>query len=125
MKAYIVEATDFSPEVILDPENNTFEISGISRPENANDFYEPIVKWLEDYLKAPNQKTQVKFNFDYFNTSSLKYFLMILSKFKEISETDSELKIDWCYDREDESMLEAGKSLEELSELEFDFVVNK
>ncbi len=125
MKAYTVEATDFSPRVLMDPANNIFELSGISRPENANDFYEPIVQWLEEYVQAPNQMTEIKFNFDYFNTSSLKYFLMILSKFKEITETDSELKIDWYYDKEDESMLEAGKSLEELSELEFDFIVNE
>jgi hypothetical protein len=125
MKAYRVEATDFSPEVILDPKNNTFEISGISRPENANEFYEPIVGWLEKYINDPNKLTEFKFRFDYFNTSSLKFFLMILSKCKEINESDAELVIKWYHDSEDESMLEAGKSLEELSELKFDFVVNE
>ncbi len=123
MKAYNVEATDFSPKVVLDPENNIFEISGISRPENANDFYEPIVQWLNIYIQNPNEVTRVKFNFDYFNTSSLKYFLMILSKFREITDSNAELEIIWYYDKVDESMFEAGKSLEELSELEFDFVV--
>ena len=123
MKAYNVEATDFSPRVNLDPENNIFEISGISRPENANDFYEPIVQWLNIYIQNPNEVTRVKFNFDYFNTSSLKYFLMILSKFREITDSNAKLEIIWYYDKVDESMFEAGKSLEELSELEFDFVV--
>ncbi len=125
MKPYIVEATDFSPKVTLDPGNDVFEISGISRPENANDFYEPIVQWLNEYVQDPNEMTKIKFHFDYFNTSSLKYFLMILSKFKEITDKEGELKINWFYDTEDESMLEAGKSLEELSELEFDFHVNE
>ena len=123
MKAYNVEATDFSPKVVLDPENNIFEISGISRPENANDFYEPIVQWLNIYIQNPNEVTRVKFNFDYFNTSSLKYFLMILSKFREITDSNAKLEIIWYYDKVDESMFEAGKSLEELSELEFDFIV--
>ncbi len=123
MKAYNVEATDFSPKVVLDPENNIFEISGISRPENANDFYEPIVQWLNIYIQNPNEVTRVKFNFDYFNTSSLKYFLMILSKFREITDSNAKLEIIWYYDKVDESMFEAGKSLEELSELEFNFVV--
>ena len=125
MKAYRVEATDFSPEVILDPKNNTFVISGISRPENANEFYEPIVNWLDKYINNPNELTEFKFRFDYFNTSSLKFFLMILSKCKEIRETDAEISIKWYHDPEDESMLEAGKSLEELSELKFDFVTNE
>lgn len=124
MKAYNVEATDFSPKVIMDPDNDIFEISGISRPENANDFYEPIVEWLNEYVQNPNEVTKVKFSFDYFNTSSLKYFLMILSKFKEITDKDAKLEIRWYYDKVDESMFEAGKSLEELSELEFNFVTN-
>jgi len=121
MKVYTVEATDFSPRVILNPQKKIFEISG---PENANEFYEPIVKWLDEYIKNPNQLTEFKFRFDYFNTSSLKYFLMILSKCKDLIESDAALKIKWYYDLEDESMFEAGKSLEELSELKFDFVVN-
>ena len=125
MKLYTVEATDFSPEVVLDPKNNIFEVSGISRPENANEFYEPIVIWLDEYVKNPNKHTEFKFRFDYFNTSSLKFFLMILSKCKEITESDSTLSIKWFHDVEDESMLEAGKSLEELSELKFDFVINE
>lgn len=125
MKSYAVEATDFSPEVVLDPKKNTFEISGISRPENANEFYEPIVIWLDEYVKNPNEHTEFRFRFDYFNTSSLKFFLMILSKCKEITESDSTLSIKWFHDVEDESMLEAGKSLEELSELKFDFVINE
>ena len=65
MKLYTVEATDFSPEVILDQKKNTFEISGISRPENANEFYEPIVIWLDEYVKNPNKRTEFKFRFDY------------------------------------------------------------
>ncbi len=125
MKPYKVEATDFSPKVILDPKNNTFEISGISRPENANEFYEPIVNWLDKYIGNPNELTELKFRFDYFNTSSLKFFLMILSKCKEITESDAKISIKWYHDEEDESMFEAGKSLEELSELTFDFVTNK
>lgn len=125
MKSYAVEATDFSPEVVLDSKKNTFEISGISRPENANEFYEPIVIWLDEYVKNPNEHTEFRFRFDYFNTSSLKFFLMILSKCKEITESDSTLSIKWFHDVEDESMLEAGKSLEELSELKFDFVINE
>jgi hypothetical protein len=124
MKAYIVEATDFSPRVVLNPQKKIFEISGISRPENANEFYEPVVKWLDEYIKNPNQLTEFIFRFDYFNTSSLKYFLMILSKCKDLKEANAEIKIKWYYDHEDESMLEAGRSLEELSELKFDFIEN-
>ena len=121
MKAFKVEATEFTPMVNFDKEKSLFIVSGVSRPENANEFYEPVIDWLKNYKDDPLNKTDIDFQFDYFNTSSLKYFLIILSQFKEIEESGKEVGINWYYDEEDESMLEAGKNLEELSELHFDF----
>ena len=125
MKSLKIEPTKFTPKIVFDPSNNVFHISGFSLPEDVSGFYTPVLKWLDEYIKNPNQLTEFKFRFDYFNTSSLKYFLMILSKCKDLKEADAEIKIKWYYDHEDESMLEAGKSLEELSELKFDFIENE
>ena len=121
MKAFKVEATEFTPMVNFDKEKSIFIVSGVSRPENANEFYEPVIDWLKNYKDDPLNKTAIDFQFDYFNTSSLKYFLIILSQFKDIEESGKAVGINWYYDEEDESMLEAGKNLEELSELRFDF----
>lgn len=121
MKALKVEATEFTPGISFDLENTPFLISGVSRPENANEFYEPVIEWLKSYKRNPLKTTDINFRFDYFNTSSLKYFLIILSQFKEIVDSGSNVNINWYYDEEDESMLEAGKNLEELSELGFSY----
>ncbi len=123
MKAFKVEATEFTPMVNFDKEKTTFIVSGVSRPENANEFYEPVIDWLKDYKNDPLEITIIDFQFDYFNTSSLKYFLIILSQFKDIEEQGKDVRISWYYDEEDESMLEAGKNLEELSELHFNFKI--
>lgn len=119
MKLLKVTGTDFTPDISFDPEKGNFSISGVSRPENASEFYEPVIAWLNNYITDPVEKTVVEIKFDYFNTSSLKYFLILLSTLKEIEENGKELEINWHYDDEDESMLEAGKNLEELSELQF------
>lgn len=121
MRALKVEGTEFTPDISFDGEKGIFSMSGVSRPENANEFYEPVIKWLNDYIDGPADNTSVNIRFDYFNTSSLKYFLIILSSLKEISDNGKKLEIVWWYDSEDESMLEAGKNLEELSELEFKY----
>ncbi|MBN2610234.1 MAG: DUF1987 domain-containing protein [Bacteroidales bacterium] len=121
MKAFKVEATEFTPRVNLDRDNIPFSISGVSRPENASEFYEPLIEWLKGYKNNPLDITRVDFHFDYFNTSSLKYFLIILSQFKDIEDAGKDVRITWYYDEEDDSMLEAGKNLEELSELHFNF----
>lgn len=122
MESLYVEATEFTPRISFNPNNQPFEITGVSRPENASEFYEPIVKWLDNYADNPLKETTINFIFDYFNTSSLKYFLIILSKFKEIAEKGNKVTINWFYNEEDDSMYEAGKNLEELSELQFNFI---
>ena len=121
MKALKVEATEFTPKIHFDTDNLPFLVSGVSRPENANEFYEPIIDWLRLYKENPLITTDIDFQFDYFNTSSLKYFLIILSQFKEIVDSGKKVRISWYYDEEDDSMLEAGRNLEELSELNFRF----
>ena len=118
-----IEATEFTPMVNFDKENTLFIFAGVSRPENASEFYEPVIEWLKNYKNDPLEITKIDFQFDYFNTSSLKYFLIILSQFKEIEDSGKDIRISWYYDDEDESMLEAGRNLEELSELHFNFKV--
>jgi len=122
MKSLIIDATEFTPGISFDPDNQPFEIKGVSRPENASEFYEPVVEWLNNYVINPSEETTINFAFDYFNTSSLKYFLIILSKFKEIAEKGYQVIINWYYNEEDDSMYEAGKNLEELSELSFNYI---
>ncbi len=125
MKAIEIEATEFTPKISFSPDIHPFTISGVSRPENANEFYEPIISWLKEYAENSPESCEINFQFDYFNTSSLKYFLIILSVFKEIVDSGKSVKISWFYDEEDDSMLEAGKNLEELSELQFIFIENQ
>ncbi len=89
MDPLILEASDFSPKVVLDPVNNKFELSGESRPENAGKFYEPIVKWLEQYKAmlfwqkdkyGKANKVVFEFNLDYFNSTSAKHILDMLKQ---------------------------------------------
>ena len=57
METLRIEQTDDSPLVILDQENNQFEISGKSLPEDVVDFYQPVLDWLNDYRAEPQPKT--------------------------------------------------------------------
>ena len=50
MEKLIVESSYKYPKIVFDPENNIFEISGHSVPENAKITYEPILKWISDNL---------------------------------------------------------------------------
>lgn len=117
MDALIIEATDDTPKVVLDPSNNEFEFSGKSLPEDVTTFYDPVMEWLDGYAESPNPKTVVKFNLVYFNTASSKLILDILFKLEEIFDDGNDVAIEWHFQEEDEDMEEAGEEYGDLVEM--------
>lgn len=117
MDALIIEATDETPKVVLDPGNNTFEFSGKSLPEDVTTFYGPVLDWLDAYGESPNDKTVIIFNLVYFNTASSKLILDILFKLEEFHDEGHDISVEWHYQEEDEDMEEAGEEYADLVEM--------
>jgi hypothetical protein len=115
MEILNLEGTADTPKIILDKGNGIFEISGRSLPEDSVEFYRPVLEWINAYAKAPNAKTFFSFKLEYFNTSSSKLILDVLSALEEIKG----MEIEWCYAEDDEDMEEAGKEFSELVEIPF------
>ena len=46
----IIEKTTKTPQVIFDPANEIFEISGRSLPENVVKTYEPVLQWIDQNI---------------------------------------------------------------------------
>lgn len=122
MEVVNIKGTDDTPNVILDKDNAQFEISGRSLPEDVNMFYEPILKWIDEYSEAPNEKTEFNFKLEYFNTASSKVILDILLKFEEIVEEGKDVVINWHYHEEEEDMLEAGEEYADIVDIPFEYI---
>jgi hypothetical protein len=122
MEPLIIEGTDDTPKVILNKDNNEFEFSGISLPENVTIFYGPVLKWLEEYAKQPNPSSEVSCRFSYFNTATSKILLDILTVFEKVKEQGNKVKISWQYPTDDEDMLDAGKEYADIVSLDFSYV---
>ncbi len=113
MENLIIEETKYTPSIKLDVENGTVDIVGKSYPENTFEFYEPVMKWLEDYFNTKAQdKTVINFEIIYFNSSSSKLFFDLFDLLEEMS-SKSTIEINWIYDEENESALEAGEDFQE------------
>lgn len=119
MEALRIQATDETPSVVLDPEQNVFEFTGKSLPEDVTSFYGPVLSWLDEYDKSPRPKTVVDFKLNYFNTASSKLILDILFKLENIHQSGTEILIRWHYEEEDEDMKEAGEEYCDLVEVPF------
>ncbi len=122
MEPLRIEQTDDSPAITLDHENNVFEISGKSLPEDVVDFYQPVLDWLTAYKKEPVPKTEFNVKLIYFNTASSKLILDILMIFEEMVEEGHNVRIKWHSLRSDEDMQEAGKEYEEMIDVPFEHI---
>ena len=120
METLRIEPTDDSPQVLLDQEDNQFEISGKSLPEDVIDFYQPIMDWLLTYRKNPNSLTEFNLKLIYFNTASSKLIYDILMIFEEMVEEGHKVLVKWHSMQSDEDMQEAGKEYEEMVDVPFE-----
>jgi hypothetical protein len=114
--------TEDTPEVILDADNKVMEISGRSLPEDVATFYEPIITWLEEYAKNPDNETVFTFKLDYFNTATSKVILDILVMFEEMIEEGHQVKVMWYYDEDDEDMKAAGEEYSDMVDVPIEMI---
>ncbi len=135
MKLINIESTKYTPKVILDRENQVFELEGESRPENVFDFYSPIITKLNDFLECLHEqnledsqsKSTLKANFKlfYFNSSSAKFIADIIGLLKTFHDKGIDIKIYWYFNEGDEDIKEAGEELSEMVSFRFNYVMIK
>jgi len=99
---------------------NTLDISGISIPENADTFFQPMYDWLDEIVKVHKGKLVVRINLTYFNTSSVRHLLIIIKSL--IAAYNKSLTVQWVYEPEDEEIKERGEQLAEVVKFPFEFV---
>lgn len=121
MQNFILAKTPKSPKVIMDAEKGHIEFKGSSIMENSRAYYEPIFKWINEYIKEPKD-TLVHIDLEYFNSSSAKAFLTVLKSLALVKPAGFMIKIEWCYPKEDEDMLESGKNYASVIDADFHFI---
>ena len=123
MESLVLQPTAHTPSVSLNSDSGVFEFKGRSTPENSLDYYDPIFKWLDQYVLKPSSKTVVKLQFEYFNTSSSKCILDVLKKFVKLHNAGSDVTIKWYYEEEDDDMKEAGEDYSDILDIPFEIQV--
>ncbi len=124
MDNLIIEATKYTPKINFDAGNNLLEIAGETYPENTAEFYAPVFSWLDEYLEQIDDKeVTVNLEINYFNSSSSKVLMDMFDKFEETVTEGKNITLNWIYDKENSSMLEAGKEFQEdMESLEFHLI---
>ena len=108
-----IEETKYTPKIDMNGDTGTISIVGKSYPENTFEFYAPVMDWLEKYFDAnAKEETEVNLEIIYFNSSSSKLFFDFFDLLEE-NKDDHNIIINWRYNKEDESALEAGEDFQE------------
>jgi len=108
-----IALTKYTPEINMDAKEGMINITGKSYPENTFEFYKPIMEWIETYFKDnAKEVTTINLEIIYFNSSSSKLFFDFFDLVEEANE-NHKIEINWIYDEENESALEAGEDFKE------------
>ena len=117
MKVLFIEKTEDTPSVLLNQKDGIFEIEGRSLPEDALGFYNPVMEWIREYGKSPNESTDLTFKLEYFNSASSKVILKVLNLLAEVKGA----RVVWCAAEDDDEIVDAGKEYEEDVKIPFEF----
>lgn len=126
MENLYIEASDCTPTIYFNHEQNVLDIRGISYPENTLSFYAPIFSWLQNYFDQPKKGgLGVKVNIEivYFNSGSSKILLDFFDLLDGAAFRGIDIEINWIYEEDDGDMLEYGEELlEDFRRLTFNFI---
>jgi hypothetical protein len=123
MDPLYIEATEDSPKVVLDDQNQVYLFEGESRPQHTYKFYKPIIDWLDEYANILFwQKEQFgkarsmtfQFKLSYFNSTSAKFLGDVLSRLDKLCQDGFEVQVKWYYDTEDSDMKESGEEYQKM-----------
>jgi hypothetical protein len=121
MENLYIKATDSTPYVNFNRETGVFLLEGKSVPENAHEFYQAILNWLDDYIENPHENTFFSLKLDYFNIVSSKRILYILYKLNELVERGYKVNLEWFYHEDEDDMLEVGQDFAYMVKIPFKF----
>lgn len=110
-----------TPEIVLNPEGY-IRIKGRSIHENAEEFYEPVIAWLNEYVSNPADVTVVDISIEYFNSPSARTLIRILQKLVYVAVKNKKYVFNWFYEEGDEDILERGEYFSSILSVPFNFI---
>lgn len=118
MENLSIKASKNTPQIDFSKEGK-LAMSGSAYPENAKEFFDPIINWVTE-LKI--EKIDLDMNLEYINTAAAKKILELLKTLEANLGIDL-FHVRWHYEKGDEDGLETGQILDEsLKRIKFDYI---
>lgn len=95
------------------------DMKGISYPQDAADFFDPVFDWLENYINEVNDAIILNLHIDYLNTSSTKCLFDFIDRLEDYYKVGNFVQVNWYHEPQDEDIKETGLEFQEDMELPF------
>jgi hypothetical protein len=113
----------FTPEVKFYSSEGQLWITGSSVPEDAREFYQPLLLWIDKYLLAdPPPVVTIHIGLEFFNTLTSRLMLEFLKRAEKRSGDNVQVLIKWYYEENDEDIMEAGENYAYIVRLPFEMI---
>ncbi len=122
LEIIIEEGASFKPYVFLNAETGHCELKGESYLEKVNAFYNPVKRWLLEFMKT-GKPISFNFRLNYINTRSSKHILEILRMLKTYEDTGAEVEANWYVENGDTDTEEDIEDCSIISGLEINTIM--
>lgn len=113
--------TPSTPSVRMDHEHGYIFMAGDSYPENPFEFFQPIIDWIEAYLRRDDSPLRLDLELVYLNTSSIRAMMDIFDRLEEAHRAGRTVRVDWSFDPENERVGELAEEFKE--DCAFPFII--
>lgn len=116
-----IKATERTPSLEYDPKGPTFNMIGVSVPDDAKSFYAPILQWIEKYVEKYEERENkeplvISIDLDYFSIQSASILLKIIKHFDKLPN----VTLNWHFDDKDTE--EIGYDLASMVKMRFNHI---
>jgi hypothetical protein len=114
--------TEKTPDVLLNP-HGIIKIKGRSIDETKTAYPEQIMNWIDAYILAPANSTEVVIALEYLNSFNTIILSNILNKLAKVTRKAKRLNIKWYVENDDEDLLERGESISSTFNIPIEFIL--
>jgi SiaC family regulatory phosphoprotein len=123
MEDIYIKESPTTPEVNFKFETGELEIKGVSIPEDTEEFYNPLIEQLEEYIKTLNPtKIVMSFKLIYVNTSTSAVLGKMIKILEPMESEERDVMVNWYYELEDEDMKDLGEDFNSFTSLKFELI---
>ncbi|HPW25862.1 MAG TPA: DUF1987 domain-containing protein [Tenuifilaceae bacterium] len=120
LSSLYIKGTSKTPQIDFKP--GMLQVSGRSIPEDAVEFFQPVIGWLEEYLKNPEPLTRLNLRMEYINSGSNRFIFNLIKMLDEAYLKGHSVLVNWYYEEDDDTIRNLGRDFQALVKVPFKMV---